>query len=170
MASSSFYKSSPSKSQSQAQLQPQVPSQRSSSAQRYHTQPISHHNSYARSASHPISPGQTRQDEKNFIAHYEERQEIVAPEKIEHDSVNKKLGFSSRKLKVTDFELMKTLGTGTFDYLNWTENDVMLNPPLGTFARVWLTRLSYPKHEDRNKVFALKVLRKVDGMFLGRRA
>ena len=34
----------------------------------------------------------------------------------------------------------------------------------GTFARVWLVRLANPRHEDRNKVFALKVLKKVDGM------
>jgi hypothetical protein len=64
--------------------------------------------------SHPTSPGYARQDEKNFIAHYEERREIVPPEKIEHDCVNKKLGFASRKLTVSDFELMKTLGTGAF--------------------------------------------------------
>jgi hypothetical protein len=31
---------------------------------------------------------------------------------------------------------------------------------LGTFARVWLARLH---GEDENKVFALKILRKVDG-------
>jgi hypothetical protein len=34
----------------------------------------------------------------------------------------------------------------------------------GTFARVWLVRLANPRPEDRNKVFALKVLKKVDGM------
>jgi serine/threonine protein kinase len=33
----------------------------------------------------------------------------------------------------------------------------------GTFARVWLVRLANPKEEDRDKVFALKVLRKVEG-------
>ncbi len=33
----------------------------------------------------------------------------------------------------------------------------------GTFARVWLVRLANPRPEDRDKVFALKVLRKVDG-------
>jgi len=34
---------------------------------------------------------------------------------------------------------------------------------LGTFARVWLVKLKTPAEEDRDKVFALKVLRKVDG-------
>ena len=33
----------------------------------------------------------------------------------------------------------------------------------GTFARVWLARLANPMHEDKDKVFALKILRKVDG-------
>jgi hypothetical protein len=34
---------------------------------------------------------------------------------------------------------------------------------IGTFARVWLVRLANARPEDRDKVFALKVLRKVDG-------
>ena len=34
---------------------------------------------------------------------------------------------------------------------------------IGTFARVWLVRLANPRPEDRDKVFALKVLRKVEG-------
>jgi protein kinase A len=36
--------------------------------------------------------------------------------------------------------------------------------PAGTFARVWLARPAHPRPEDRNKVFALKVLKKIDGM------
>lgn len=34
---------------------------------------------------------------------------------------------------------------------------------LGTFARVWLVRLANPSEEDKEKVYALKVLRKVEG-------
>lgn len=34
---------------------------------------------------------------------------------------------------------------------------------LGTFARVWLVKLANPAEEDRDKVYALKVLRKVEG-------
>lgn len=37
---------------------------------------------------------------------------------------------------------------------------------IGTFARVWLVRLANPRPEDRDKVFALKVLRKVEGKIL----
>lgn len=36
---------------------------------------------------------------------------------------------------------------------------------IGTFARVWLVRLANPAPEDNDKVFALKVLRKVEGKF-----
>jgi hypothetical protein len=34
---------------------------------------------------------------------------------------------------------------------------------VGTFARVWLVRLANPAPEDHDKVYALKVLRKVEG-------
>lgn len=37
---------------------------------------------------------------------------------------------------------------------------------LGTFARVWLVRLRDARDGDENTVFALKILRKVDGMRL----
>lgn len=35
---------------------------------------------------------------------------------------------------------------------------------LGTFARVWLVRVKNARNGDESKVFALKILRKVDGM------
>ncbi len=38
--------------------------------------------------------------------------EDLPPEDIAKDSENNQLGRSSRHLKVTDFELMRTLGTG----------------------------------------------------------
>lgn len=41
--------------------------------------------------------------------------------------------------------------------------ECMLILAIGTFARVWLVRLANPRPEDRDKVFALKVLRKVEG-------
>lgn len=47
------------------------------------------------------------------------------------------------KLSIKDFILVRTLGTGTF-------------------ARVWLARLACPTKEERDKVFALKVLRKAE--------
>ncbi|KKY21551.1 putative serine threonine-protein kinase prkx [Phaeomoniella chlamydospora] len=87
--------------------------------------------------------GQTLQDEKDFITAYEERQEVLKPSEIAQDAKNKLLGSSSHNLSVHDFQLMKTVGTGTF-------------------ARVWLARFADSKEEDNDKVFALKVLRKVD--------
>lgn len=85
-------------------------------------------------------------DEKDFICEQfnrfgdSQRPEVcLSPEE-------KRLGHSSKKLlKWEDFEPIKTLGTGTF-------------------ARVWLVRVNDGKKENRDKVFALKKLRKVDGL------
>ncbi|TVY28572.1 Protein kinase [Lachnellula hyalina] len=85
----------------------------------------------------------TTQQDKDFIAHFSASQHTLPPEEIQQDPRNKELGRSSKGLCVRDFELVRTLGTGTF-------------------ARVWLVRLADPKEEDRDKVFALKVLRKVE--------
>ncbi|TVY13381.1 cAMP-dependent protein kinase catalytic subunit [Lachnellula arida] len=85
----------------------------------------------------------TTQQDKDFIAHFAASQHTLPPEEIQQDPRNKELGRSSKGLCVRDFELVRTLGTGTF-------------------ARVWLVRLADPKEEDRDKVFALKVLRKVE--------
>jgi hypothetical protein len=140
------YSKSQSQSQSQSHLQPhsQWQSQRSASAQKYSLPPIPNHNSHPRSASHPTSPGNTRQDEKDFVAHYEERQQIVSPERIEHDSANKKLGFSSRKLRVADFELMKTLGTGISTPSNRESND-----EAEVFHRDFCTGLASPSGKSK---------------------
>ncbi|CZS98138.1 related to cAMP-dependent protein kinase catalytic subunit [Rhynchosporium agropyri] len=81
--------------------------------------------------------------EKAFVAQFAERRNTLPPEEVQQDPRNKDLGRQSRGLNVKDFELVRTLGTGTF-------------------ARVWLVRLAKPAEEDREKVFALKVLRKVD--------
>lgn len=89
-----------------------------------------------------VSP-ETTEQEKQFVAHFADSHRTLAPEEITEDARNKELGHSSKGLSVKDFELVRTLGTGTF-------------------ARVWLVRLANPAEEDRDKVFALKVLRKVD--------
>ncbi|TGO68354.1 hypothetical protein BOTNAR_0026g00410 [Botryotinia narcissicola] len=80
------------------------------------------------------------EEERNFVAHFKDQQ-ILPPDEIQQNPRNEGLGASSRNLSVRDFELVRTLGTGTF-------------------ARVWLVRLANPAEEDRDKVFALKVLRK----------
>lgn len=97
-----------------------------------------------RSASNPHPP---RQYSKEAIIKHIERtahQEPVPAEQIALDPNEKAVGVSSKTLKFSDFELLQTLGTGTF-------------------ARVWLCRFrNAPHREDRQKVFALKVLKKVD--------
>lgn len=131
----------------QPQPQPHPPQlfQRSSSAQPYDTPPLPQ-NSFVRSSSHPASSPPPRQDENEYLG-VRERQENPLPEVDGDEAEIRKVESWSRKLRITDFELMKTLGTGTF-------------------ARVWLARFANPKNQDTNKVFALKVLKKVDGGFL----
>lgn len=89
---------------------------------------------------------EAREQEKQFIANFSENQHPLPPGEVAQDTKKKHLGQSSRALSIKDFELAKTLGTGTF-------------------ARVWLVRLANPSQEDRHKVFALKVLRKAEGKY-----
>ncbi|KAF2265106.1 Pkinase-domain-containing protein [Lojkania enalia] len=85
-----------------------------------------------------------REDEKRGLMQWEDRKAPLSPGQIDADPDRKMVGHSSSVLRQEDFELVKTLGTGTF-------------------ARVWLVRLSEPQNnDDRDKVFALKILRKVD--------
>lgn len=65
-----------------------------------------------RSASHPHSS--SRQYEKDAILKHADskNKEVLSPDQITQDPEHKKLGLSSDHLKVTDFELMRTLGTG----------------------------------------------------------
>ncbi|KAJ9666166.1 cytochrome c oxidase subunit 1 [Coniosporium apollinis] len=84
-----------------------------------------------------------RESEKHAIAHWEDQKRPLSPSQITIDPSKKPVGHSNKHLRCQDFELLKTLGTGTF-------------------ARVWLARLANPKEGDEDKVFALKILRKVD--------
>ncbi|KAH6448648.1 hypothetical protein HBI59_086480 [Parastagonospora nodorum] len=84
-----------------------------------------------------------REEEKRTLAQWEQQKGTLSPDEIYKDPEQKVVGHSSKVLREEDFELIKTLGTGTF-------------------ARVWLVRLKHAKAEDEDKVFALKILRKVD--------
>jgi len=88
-----------------------------------------------------------REDEKSKLAAWEAENRPLEVTEITVDPQNKPVGHSSKVLRKDDFELIKTLGTGTF-------------------ARVWLTKLAQSKKSGSadlgNKVFALKILRKVD--------
>jgi serine/threonine protein kinase len=80
--------------------------------------------------------------EKHFVQSIRSvPQKFANPFLVTDRADEKQLCISSRGLELSDFKLLKTLGTGTF-------------------ARVWLARLK--NQEDKNKVYALKVLRKAD--------
>jgi serine/threonine protein kinase len=85
-----------------------------------------------------------REEEKQKLASWEAEKRPLEIEEIIVSPEKKVIGHSSKVLKRNDFELVTTLGTGTF-------------------ARVWLVKLSNLKNpEDQKKVFALKILRKTD--------
>jgi protein kinase A len=84
-----------------------------------------------------------REDEKQKLAEWEAEKRPLEPDQVAENPNKKPVGHSSKYLKKDDFELIKTLGTGTF-------------------ARVWLAKIANRKKEDNNKVFALKILRKTD--------
>jgi hypothetical protein len=86
----------------------------------------------------------SREEEKQLLSRWQELKRPLSPSQVAEEPDRKMLGHSAKYLHVEDFELLKTLGTGTF-------------------ARVWLVRLAEPHAGDENKVFALKILRKVDG-------
>lgn len=123
---------------------PRNPSQRALSAQGHRQilrSSTPQHNHRSASNPHP-----TRTSSKEAVIKSVEKLKEKPPpaEKISSDPNEKGVGYSSKTLKFSDFELLQTLGTGTF-------------------ARVWLCRFkNTEKPEDRNKVFALKVLKKVD--------
>ncbi|KIW75452.1 hypothetical protein Z517_10193 [Fonsecaea pedrosoi CBS 271.37] len=126
--------------------QQQPPPQRAASAQGHRQYLRTSNPQNARSASHPHPSRQYDKDQSQKHGDptpAREDGEVMSPEEVSKLPEEKKLGQSSRTLKVTDFELMRTLGTGTF-------------------ARVWLCRFANPHPQDRDKVFALKVLKKVD--------
>ncbi|KAF2834575.1 serine/threonine-protein kinase YPK2/YKR2 [Patellaria atrata CBS 101060] len=84
-----------------------------------------------------------RDEEKHALAQWEAEKHPMGYDEILVDPNDKPVGHSRKYLRSEDFDLIKTLGTGTF-------------------ARVWLSRLRDAKGPDGDKVFALKILRKVD--------
>lgn len=88
-----------------------------------------------------------REDEKQRLESWEDSKRSLQPDEIAVDPQQKVVGHSSKYLRRQDFDLLKTLGTGTF-------------------ARVWLVKLSGRKtgsgSDGGKNIFALKILRKVD--------
>ena len=102
------------------------------------------------------------QREKQFVAEFESNKDPPSPAQVGEDSRSKQLGVSSRQLRLQDFELLKTLGTGAKTDSFKSKCSQLIRAIAGTFARVWLARLADPSPEHYDKVFALKILRKTD--------
>ncbi|KAL8678549.1 MAG: hypothetical protein Q9186_005094 [Xanthomendoza sp. 1 TL-2023] len=101
------------------------------------------HNKPATTDSPPFD-SQKCQQEKQFIADFYDNARPLPPDQIADSPRSKELATSSHQLRIQDFELIKTLGTGTF-------------------ARVWLATLAGgSRNSNECRVFALKILRKTD--------
>ena len=56
-----------------------------------------------------------KQKERNFIACFECNGPPLSPSEIAEHPRSKEVGVASKQLRVGDFELIKTIGTGKFD-------------------------------------------------------
>ncbi len=61
----------------------------------------------------PEPESEDLQEEKEFIAAFKEIKTPLPPDEVAQSPENKKLGKQSKTLSVKDFELVRTLGTGT---------------------------------------------------------
>jgi len=67
----------------------------------------------AKSSTPPPRNEEQEEKERQFVAQFSERKEPLPPSEIAQDPQNKALGGSSSQLRLDDFELLKTIGTGT---------------------------------------------------------
>ena len=103
------------------------------------------------------------QQEKQFIADFCENAKPLAPNQIADSPRNKQLATSSQQLRIQDFELIKTLGTGELMPSKLEIARTTIKLLAGTFARVWLATLAGGSRNSNDcRVFALKILRKTD--------
>lgn len=58
--------------------------------------------------------GSIVQQEKDFVAHFSDNQHTLSPSEVANAPQDKDLGQSSKSLRVEDFDLVRTLGTGEF--------------------------------------------------------
>jgi len=105
-----------------------------------------------------------REREKQMVASvHPPHQRHLNPFTVADRPDQKHLGVSAKNLKVADFVLLRTLGTGKSQFGRglFPVSDLLFFLRAGTFARVWLARLKADERKDR--VYALKILRKADG-------
>src|SRR5438105_1854542 len=95
----------------------------SSAAKVQHPRPLNYSRHFNASAMMSTDGNRMRspihQREKEFVISFAVNQKPLLPSAIAEDPRNKKLGGQSRKLRVTDFELVRTLGTGARPLLTW---------------------------------------------------
>lgn len=124
---------------STATLQPsqQQPPPRAASAQGHRQSYLRSSNpNNARSASHPHP---SRQYEKDLVlkhADVSKSKDVLSPEEISHSPEDKQVGRSSKQLKVTDFDLMRTLGTGMLDPFSAAPPVILLTTFLSSQVRL----------------------------------
>ena len=88
---------------------------RAASAQGHRQFPRTSTPQNTRSASHPHPSRQVEKEQIQKHADPAKVNDVMSPEEVSESPVEKKLGQSSPTLKLTDFELMRTLGTGMQD-------------------------------------------------------
>lgn len=126
---------------STATLQPsqQQPPPRAASAQGHRQSYLRSSNpNTSRSASHPHPSRQYEKDPVHKQTDASKSKDVLSPDDISKPPEEKQVGRSSKHLKVTDFDLMRTLGTG------------MLIPSLFDRSGILLTTLlsrQVPLHE-----------------------
>ena len=93
----------------------------SSAAKVQHPRPLNYPRHFNASAMMSSDGNRIRspahQREKEFVIGFTVNQKPLSLSAITEDLRNKKLGGQSRKLLVTDFELVRTLGTGARPFL-----------------------------------------------------
>ena len=110
----------------------------------------------------PPTNSEEKEREKRCVPNFDAKKRRRSPDETVESSRSQRLGESSPQLQLKDFELLKTIGTGMGHY-QWGYSIGLTKVSQGTFARVWLSRLANPVgDEDRGRVFALKIIRKVD--------
>lgn len=75
----------------------------------------------ASSADSPQIDPEKCQQEKRSIAEYYDNARPLPPDQIAQSPRNKELATSSRNIRIQDFELIKTLGTGTLTVYRFRE-------------------------------------------------
>lgn len=69
-------------------------------------------NESAKGFTPPPRNEEQEEKERQFVAHFSETKEPLPLSEIAQDPTDKALGGSSSQLRLDDFELLKTLGTG----------------------------------------------------------